>query len=155
HLVNFGIYLFSLSCFSFFLTQLIRARRVLRGDDAPASESVFALFGYVLFGWAALELITITIMPPDMLQSGFMYLSFGLLMRMNGPRIRAGDAALLGSVLGLGSRAKAPTFLLAFVFLAAMRFRPGRAVAHAASRVALAGAVFAAIALLMVIPLSH
>jgi hypothetical protein len=153
HLVNFAVYLSALACFDFFLRQLIRH---CGGGEKAAwlSPRGFLLLGYTLFVWSSLELITLKVISPDLLQSGLFYLAFALLLRMRGAPIRAADSAVFGAVLGLAYFAKAPAFLLAFVFLGAMLFQSWR-VAHAARGAALAFSVFAAMAALLIIPLSR
>jgi 4-amino-4-deoxy-L-arabinose transferase-like glycosyltransferase len=130
HLMNFAIYLFALGCFDFLLRQWSR-RREWQGDSfdgaqASLPEWAWVALVYALFMWSSLQLITVSGIHPDMLVSAFVYLAMGLLLRAGAGHTGL-CAAGLGAALGFGYLAKAPMFLLAFVFIAASLFAAGSA----------------------------
>lgn len=120
HLVNFFVYLAALISFNFFLGGVINGRNVeLAGGENGylyLPEWAVLLIGYLIFVWSSLVLIPPTILTPDMCVAAFVYLAAGLLLR-----IRMEGSIhffpLLGVALGFGYLAKAPLFMLAFVFL--------------------------------------
>lgn len=122
HLVNFAIYLLTLGSFHFFLLELLRYNRG-QGAESPGNGGVtlpdwaWIALGYALFIWSTLNLITISLVTPDMLVAGFVYLVSGILLR-----IRRGSASwltfiLFGLVLGFGYLAKSPMLLVGLIFL--------------------------------------
>ncbi len=119
-LLNVAIFAGSMASFEFFLRQLYRLHQDT-GTEAVASlvvpEWAFTTIGYILFLWSAVALISVSMTTPDMLLSAFVYLAFGLLVSIRLGSSGYGTFALLGVVLGIGYLAKAPLFLLAFVFL--------------------------------------
>jgi len=146
HLVNFIIYLFALGCFHFFLLELISYNREKKAGfsadrSADLPEWACLALGYTLFIWSSLELISISVVTPDMCVAAFVYSAAGILLR-----IRRGSASwltfvLLGLVLGIGYLAKAAMFPLAFVFLGVGMFSVGN-LRRAVPRVLLALVVF-------------
>src|SRR3989338_788749 len=124
HAVNFVIYIAAFGSFSFFLHEFIRALHK-NGQEAHANNKptplpawTLALIGYTLFLIASLNLITISLVTPDMLVSVFVYFAAGLIVRMRRTGASWTSFILLGIVLGFGYLAKAPIFPLAFVFFA-------------------------------------
>jgi 4-amino-4-deoxy-L-arabinose transferase-like glycosyltransferase len=122
HLVNFAIYVAGLGCAHFFLLQL--HRRSQRLEDSPRwrgtlSVPAWALLalGYSLYIWSSLDLIDFA-EGADLLLAAFLYLAFGLLLRLEAGPAGWRPYVLLGVVLGLGYLTKAVMFPLAFVFLA-------------------------------------
>jgi len=119
HALNFLIYLLSLCCFTFFfreLTLLIGEERATSGKK-PFPRPAWSLFGYMLFAYAALELIGVGTNTPDMLVASVYFLATGLLVRMGRGDIGWRVYLTLGAVLALGYLAKAAMFPLSFVFL--------------------------------------
>jgi len=146
HLVNFAIYLCALGCFDFFLRELIRYHREQKAVTdkdgfVTLPEWTWQMLGYILFLWSSLSLIGVSGVIPDMCVAALVYLASGILLRIR--RQAAGWPAfvLLGLVLGFGYLAKAPMFLLAFVFLMVSMFSVGN-LRRAAPRVLAAAAVF-------------
>jgi 4-amino-4-deoxy-L-arabinose transferase-like glycosyltransferase len=87
-------------------------------------------FGYLLFLWSSLELVSLRLVTPDMSVTALVYLAVGILLR-----IRTGDgkqhsslawAAFLGLVLGIGYLAKTVMLPLSLGFLAVLLIGPGR-----------------------------
>ncbi len=122
-LANMVIFAGSMASFDFFLRQLYRLyqdRSILRESTESLTMPgwVFWAIGYMLFLWSALVLTNVSTITPDMLLSVFVFLAFGLLVR-----IRLGDSsngafALLGVTLGVGYLSKAPMYIVAFFLLA-------------------------------------
>lgn len=132
HLLNVGVLAFAIFCFDFLLRELngYEAERGVISDDAvrlPAGALV--VISYSVFMWSTLDLITVSMIMPDLCVAGFIFAAFGLLVRL---RRGASDwhiAALFGATLGLGYLAKAAMFPLAPIFLATAAFsvdRPAR-----------------------------
>lgn len=120
HLANLAIFLFSLVCFEVFINELIRTRDALHISE-PGQSFVSArtlwIWGYVFFLWAGHFWVTPIWVTPDLCVAGLAYLATAALLRIY--RGAAGwlTSASLGMALGVGYLAKAPMFLLAFVFL--------------------------------------
>ena len=120
--LNFVIYLLTIICFEFLLNELIYYHRETSSKLSKKNiiifpEWAFYSLGYVLFIFCSLELIGLFSLSPDMCVSAFVYLISGIILR-----IRAGATGwfiffLFGFTLSIGYLAKAPMFLLAFVFL--------------------------------------
>ncbi len=143
HGVNFAIFLLALLCFAFFWQEL-RRWQMEQADDGrtPLPEWAWQAIGYALFLWAALSLIAIWAVEPDMLMAALVLLAAGLVVRL---RRRGGDGwsvyAQLGLLLGLSYLVKAVMFPLAFAFLLAALAAPGN-LRRAAPRTLLALALF-------------
>lgn len=121
HVVNFGIYLFALGCFSFLIRQTLSRRESLRTELLTArlmtlpDWAVLGL-GYSLFIWSSLFLVTVSLESPDMLVASFVYLACGILLRI---RLRPASwwpFILLGIVLGLGYLSKSVMLPIGLVF---------------------------------------
>lgn len=123
HLTNFAIYLFGFVCFDFMLRELLSFQRNLR-TNFPAVQFVtvpdwvWLAFGYSLFIWSSLFLITIRLESPDLLVASLVYLTVGLLLRIWKSPSSWILFALLGVTLGTGYLAKAIMFPLSLIFLA-------------------------------------
>lgn len=106
HLVNFAIFLLAFVSFRFFLGSF-------------CGQWFVQLTAYVIFFWAALHLITVSVTSPDMTMAVFVFLATGFLVRIAGESVPRGTLfAGLGLALGFGYLAKAPMFPLSFVYLA-------------------------------------
>jgi hypothetical protein len=117
HALNFLIFLAALSAFEFMWEQVRPSRRQMAEIGWP--DWAWWSIGYLLFLWAALSLIQIWAVTPDMLMAALLFLAAGLLAR-----IRAGQDgwrafALLGFVLGLGYLSKSIMLPVSLVILAA------------------------------------
>jgi len=123
HLVNFLIYVGTLVCFEFFLTEFIRncgasGRVPGAAGEVTLPEWAWRALGYSLFIWTSLVLITIGVVTPDLFIAGLVYLASGLVLRISSRTASRRTFVLLGAVLGCAYLAKAVMFPLAFVFLA-------------------------------------
>lgn len=101
HFVNFLIYLAALACFHSFWAPLVR------------KEPAWMIFGYAIFAWSSLHLITVSVVTPDLLFSALVYLALGMLHRA-GEQESLPMFAATGAVLSLGYLARAVMFPLAF-----------------------------------------
>lgn len=159
HLVNFAIYLLTLGSFHFFLLESLHYNR---GQGAESSGNggvtlpdwAWIALGYTLFIWSTLNLITISLVTPDMLVAAFVYMASGILLR-----IRRGSASwltfiLLGLVVGFGFLAKSPMLPLGLVFLGVSMFSVGN-LRRAIPRVVVALVVFLLVASPYVLVLSR
>jgi hypothetical protein len=83
---------------------------------APVPPLPWLLVGHLLFAWAALNLIEMWSVTPDMLMAGLLFAAAALLLRHRA--VPGGRTAFLfGVVLGLGYLAKPVMFPLGFLFL--------------------------------------
>ena len=146
HLVNVAIYLAALGAFEFFWLQAGRYARLQLDLEAPTPRGSFPavawrLFGYALFTWVSIHLITVASVTPDLLMSALLYLAAGLVVRVRLGYQSASGFAALGVVLGLAYLAKSVMFLLAPVIVA-MAMSPVRSPRRAVARGAVALACF-------------
>ena len=128
HLLNIAFFLFAFICFEFFLTVAIK--KFLARDEGSAQAGLpvslprwaYLCIGYALFLWASIAEISLRDLRADMLMSGFVYLTVGLLLRMQGHAARWRDYAALGVILGIGVLAKEPLLPIGLLALAATLF---------------------------------
>lgn len=142
HLVNFVCFVFAFASFELLLRQVLA---IVTHDDpdhpaAPWPRWACLTIGYALFLWGSLGLLTLMKPTPDMLMSGFLYLSVALVLRITRGARDWRTYALLGVVLALGYFAKAIMFPLGVVMLVLTLV--ARDVRHAAPRTGLALGVF-------------
>jgi 4-amino-4-deoxy-L-arabinose transferase-like glycosyltransferase len=123
HLVNFAIYLISLGCFAFLLSEVMHYGHgvVTLLNRYAIPDWACVVIGYSLFIWSSVDLSSLSFVTPDGCVAALVYLAAGLLVRIKRKREAANLRLFvcLGLVLGLAYLAKAPMFLLAFVFLSA------------------------------------
>lgn len=157
HFVNIIIFLFAFVCFEFLLQSLWKQVECGRQEDTAeraVPEWVFLCFGYSVFLWASLQEITLQSLRPDLLMSGFLYLSVGILLRMRGGVASWGLYSIFGLVLGAGYLAKAPMLPIGLLVLGISLFVVDnwrRALAPAL----FSGAIFLLIGSLYYVPLSR
>lgn len=147
HLLNFGIYLAALVCFSVFWREAGRQRvGPLVGSQGLGlwrtwPDRVWWTLGYALFAWAALCLIELWAVTPDMLMAALVFLSAAVLLRTQRSPRSWRLYGVLGLLLGLGYLAKAIMFPIGLVLLGFSLFtREG--LRRAVPRVALAAGLF-------------
>jgi len=150
HLVNFGIYLFALGCFSFLIRETVRLHRSKRAELVAAGlvtlpDWALLALGYSLFIWSTLFLVTVLLESPDMLVASFVYLATGILLRIRRKPSSWVSFVLLGVVLGFGFLAKSVMLPMALVFVVASLFSVG-SLRRALPRVAVAVAFFLLVA---------
>lgn len=163
HALAFPIYLACIAAFEFFWTALLQHRQ-LRADrlgltNPPIPAAQMWVLGYSLFIWLTVGDV-ILLINPDLCVATIVLLAAGLLTRIeisrNDPR---SFYVWLGICLGFGYLAKAILFPMAFVFLGTTAVSgssfSGREWRRRIGCVALAGMIFAAIALPEIILLSR
>ena len=118
HFMQFIIYVFTIVSFHFLLMEVIHwNQKQVSSKFLVFNDLVWLLVGYSLFIWSSLKLITVTNETPDMIAASFLYLAMGMTLRIMNGKISVLNFILIGFFLGLGYLARAPFFLLAFVFL--------------------------------------
>jgi hypothetical protein len=141
HFLNFAIYLASYGCLQFLIKQFQVARRLsIPGAEREylLSDEELPLMGTVYFLWASRYWLGTVLVSPDLLVSVVFYLATAMLLRIRCGKPGWLSLGLLGVILGLGYLAKAPMFLLGFVFVfAAYRLLQDRTQALLRAAVAL------------------
>jgi hypothetical protein len=127
HIINFFIYVIVLVCFECFWRRLMRYQQNHATENGYSTlpEWVWLALGYTLFVYAALNLIKIWSVTPDMLVAAMVFLAAFVVVRIRAGEVTWRSFAALGLVLGFGYLAKTAMFLLAFVFLAVSVFSVG------------------------------
>lgn len=119
HALNFVIFAGAYAAFLALWRELARAARAhadARPGTAPIPALPWMLVGHALFAWAALTLIEMWTVTPDMLMAGLLFAAAWLLLRHRADSTRR-SAFLFGLVLGLGYLAKPVMFPLGVLFL--------------------------------------
>ena len=121
HLVVFIIFLFTMTCFDYFLRQLMKLRSDFEpeANGSPEPGWVWITIGYTIFLWCSLQFIGANKETPDMLVAGFFYLSCGLLVMIWTGLARWGAFLGLGLTLGLSYLTKSVTLPISLLFLVA------------------------------------
>jgi hypothetical protein len=145
HLANLVIYLVALTAFEFFWRQVSAAAHGRSIPDGSFPPWAWTLYGYLLFVWVSLELISISAVTPDLLMSALLYVAAGLVARIRVVGASASAFAMLGMVLGLAYLSKSVMFPLSLVIIA-IAVAPIKSAPMRAVRTALALAMFAATA---------
>jgi hypothetical protein len=131
-LVNFAIFLAALAAFRFFLRRYLEAwRKTAPGGAMP--EGTVVIFGYVLFAFTSLHMITVRQLVPDLCAAAAVYIAAGLILKIWTGDTRGRTYALLGLVLGLGylARTSLQPLGLVFVLAAILAARPAAALRQA------------------------
>lgn len=134
HGIGFLIFIGAYAAFRMMWRELRRAAErhaAVRPDAVPIPPLPWLLVGHALFAWAALTLIEMWTVTPDMLLAALVFAAAALLLRQLA-RPAAGTALLYGLVLGFGYLAKPVMFPLGILFLGIAGFawtarRPARA----------------------------
>ena len=143
HAINFLIYLAALFTFLFFLHEL-RGRYQGRA---------WLFFGYAFFLVAALNLITLALVSPDMIIAAFVFAISGVMVRLYKGDTRIANFVWFGILLGLAYLTKAIFFPLGFIFLGAAAFF-GTSFKTMAPRILLSLLLFLSVASAWALPLS-
>ena len=117
HFVNLLIFVGTLGSFQIFWNEALRwHRRYTKDRSGEIPEFAFWAIGYAVFGIAIANIITVGLVAPDLLVSGFCLLAGSATLRFRRtPSL--GSAIWLGFVLALGYYAKAPFLPMGIVFL--------------------------------------
>jgi hypothetical protein len=121
HGVNLLIYLVGFACFQVFLKELIRAHEPTEKPanvDFRLSSPILQICSCALFLWMSQYWVTPAWVTPDLCVAGLLYLIIAILLQIHRGQKSWVSFVFLGVALGLGYLAKAPMFLMAFVFLA-------------------------------------
>lgn len=150
HVVNFGIYLFALGCFSFLIRETVRRHQsqraaLLATGFVTLPDWALLALGYSLFIWSSLYLITVPLESPDMLVASLVYLATGILLRIRRQHSSWVLFVFLGVVLGFGYLAKSVMLPMALLFIVAGMFSVG-SLRRALPRVVVAVAFFLLVA---------
>jgi hypothetical protein len=160
HFLNFLVYVASFASFGFFQNELNLQREAageLAGKYLPVPSRTLWIWGNVFFLWASYYWLGPVWVTPDLCVALIVYLATALLFRIRGGRGNLLVFAGLGALVGLGYLAKAAMFPLAFVFLFSafcLSLVAGAPFLAAALRTLAAVAVFAGIALPLILTLS-
>jgi hypothetical protein len=160
HFLNFLVYVASFASFGFFQNELNLQREAageLAGKYLPVPSRTLWIWGNVFFLWASYYWLGPVWVTPDLFVALIVYLATALLFRIRGGRGNLLVFAGLGALVGLGYLAKAAMFPLAFVFLFSafcLSLVAGAPFLAAALRTLAAVAVFAGIALPLILTLS-
>lgn len=121
HVLNFIIFIGAYVAFRGMWRELGRAagrHAAARPETVSIPPVPWFLVGHALFAWAALNLIEIWTVTPDMLMTGLLFAAAALMLRHHElPASRT--AFLYGLVLGLGYLAKPVMFPLGIAFIGA------------------------------------
>lgn len=128
HLVNFGIYGFTVCCFHFFLLKLIQYDRAQRQERQLAAipKAIWVSVGYTVFIVFSLEWIGLEVVAPDMCVAGVIFLASGLVLRMCAGRTSWTLPFLLGICLGAAYLIKVATALPVILCFVLAGMAPGR-----------------------------
>jgi hypothetical protein len=119
HLLLYIIFLFTMTCFDYFLGKLIEQRSDSGSESKNSSEQDWAriTIGYTIFLWASLQLIGANNENTDMLVAGLFYLSCGLLVTIWNGHAGWGTFLTLGLLLGLTYLTKGVTLPISALIL--------------------------------------
>jgi hypothetical protein len=120
HFLNLAIYLSGYACFEFLVREFLASRQISRDSDERKyllSDAELYLSGTIFYVWASRYWEGTALVTPDLLVAAIFCLATAILVRIR--RFEQGwlTFALLGLILGFGDLAKAPMFLLGFVFV--------------------------------------
>jgi len=120
HFLNLAIYLAGYACVEFLVGEFLLSRRVSTANAdrkylLPGEE--LRLSATVLYVWASRYWLGTVLVSPDFLVAAIFCLSTAMLLRICRGEHGWLTFAVLGATLGLGFLAKAPMFLLGFVFV--------------------------------------
>lgn len=151
HLVNFLIYLVALLGCELLLREFSKTRR--QENEEVLSESIWLAIGHLLFISAALLLITLAVVTPDLCVAACVFFVAALLLRIRANPDHQANYVLLGITLGLGYLSKSAMFPLSLVVLG-VTFVMVRGWRRANRKSLVGGAVFLVIALPFILGLS-
>jgi hypothetical protein len=117
HLLNFAIFIAALLSFEFFLREAIEDPSIpADGKGTGISSRSLWLFGYAMFAFSALFLISVRWDTPDLCVACLVFLASALVLRIRSDKARLKMFLLLALVLAIAYHAKTIMFPLAFVF---------------------------------------
>lgn len=121
HFTNFFIYLIALISFDFFLKQIAQVykqpnTKLIEEKNLRLPEWAIISLGYTLFIWSSMNLITISVISPDMLVSAIVYLASGILLKIKSGVTNWYIFIIFSIVLSLGYLSKTAMLPIALVF---------------------------------------
>lgn len=120
HLVVFGIFLFALWGFDFFLRELVQLRHEAESSsELSIPDWVWLTIGYTIFLWTSLQVIQVSETNPDMLVAAFFYFGCGFLVKIRRNAASWPSFLGFGLVLGLGYLTKSIMFPVSVLCLVA------------------------------------
>ena len=138
HFLNLAIYLAGYASFEFLVREFLANRRMSQSsveDKYLLSRAELYLGATVFYVWASRYWSGTVLVSPDLLVAAIFCLATAILVRIRRREQGWLTFALLGVILGFGYLAKAPMFLLGFVFV----FAAHRLVRNAPQGLARAG----------------
>lgn len=157
HAMNFLSFVFAFACFEVLMRAIdaVMRRRSQAGDTAlPLPRWALYTIGYSLFLCGSLGLLTLMKPTPDMLMSGFLYLSLASLVSIVNGHDGWRMYIALGATLGLGYLAKTIMFPLGVIMLGASLIRRGP-IADRIAKAAVAGVIVLVLGSPLIVPLSR
>jgi hypothetical protein len=124
HLIIFFIYLFVLASFDDLLRQFLAWHKTPAADADPGwhtlPEALWEWIGYALILWCTLWALGLAQATPNLLVSGFIFLSVGIAFRLQRENVSGWLYVLSGVVLGFAYFAKAYAFLFGVAWILGM-----------------------------------
>ncbi|MBE9125809.1 MULTISPECIES: hypothetical protein [unclassified Coleofasciculus] len=155
---NFVIYLVSLVCFDFFLSEFLLYYKE-KVSKAPSDRNLIIPYwawiasGYTLYLWSALQWIGIGNDTPDMFVAALIYLAAAIVLRVHTRSDSWWNFIALGAVVGLGYLTKTFMFPMGFIFIGTCFFSVGN-IRRAFPRVLVAVLVFALLSTPFIVAIS-
>jgi len=120
--INFVISVFSLVCFGHFWRVLgeVRDLGFLRPEEMQMvsfSRKAWLILGYSLFIWTIVRATIVSVVTPDLLVAGIVFLIASVIVRMRAGYTGFAAFLFLGPLLGISYLAKSAMFVFSFVFL--------------------------------------
>jgi len=147
HYIDIGIFIFAFLCF-----EVLRRTIKAVTPGLRVNGWAFDVIAYAMFLWASISAITLRMIRPDMLMSGFLYLAASLVLTIRARGESWRNYILLGVVLGIGYLAKAPMLYIGLVLIGCTL--NARYLRQTALKAAVAGAILLVVGSLYFIPLS-
>ncbi len=121
HTINLAAYLVSLMAFEFFFSKLTEFAEHRWGKpfSQGSAYASWSLLGYAVFVWAAMGQIGLHMPVPDLILTIFVYLIFGMLLKIESGNTSSRSFGILGVTIALAYLTKAAMFPVAPVFFLA------------------------------------
>lgn len=117
HFVNFGIFIFSLFSFNYFLNSFLNFIQKRYADQKPLSVNSICIISWSLFLYTSLKFCTLWMVTPDLLLSGLVYVIFGILFKIQLEVDDNKNYFLLGLLLGISYLTKAVMLPIGVILL--------------------------------------
>ena len=119
HFLNLAIYLAGYACLELLVREFLASREISQGGEKKylLSGAELYLSAAVFYVWASRYWAGTALVTPDLLVAAIFCVATAILVRIRRGEVGWLTFALLGLTLGFGYLAKAPMFLLGFVFI--------------------------------------